>query len=161
MKYLKKINSHPVTFIALVAVQAYGHHQSKKEKYRKSWVSFKNGPRTAAVCAVGSSKGALKERTSSVWKPGVLPYDVMVSFASKASQWMGSQGSVISHCYLGWHVLQNEPWPHCRGMEAEEKKRGEQKCRRESPERLRSMQTKPKATLVHGGFMFHKQGSLV
>lgn len=34
MKYLKKINSHPVTFIALVVVQAYGHHQSKK-KYRK------------------------------------------------------------------------------------------------------------------------------
>lgn len=51
MKYLKKINSHPVTFIALVVVQAYGHHQSKK-KYRKSWVSFKKW--TQNSCSQGS-----------------------------------------------------------------------------------------------------------
>ena len=61
MKYLERINSNPVTFIALVVVQAYGHHQSEKE-YRKSWVSFNNkkkkkkGQRTAAADAVGTSK---------------------------------------------------------------------------------------------------------
>lgn len=83
MKYLKKINSNPVTFIALVVVQAYGHHQSKK-KYRKSWVSFKNALRTAAVCAVGN-KGKLKGRTNSARKLGILPHDVMVPSKFKAS----------------------------------------------------------------------------
>ena len=58
MKYLKKINSNPVTFIALVG-QAYGRHPSKT-KHRKSWVSFKTGVRTAAVCAVGNGKGKPK-----------------------------------------------------------------------------------------------------
>lgn len=61
MKYLKKINSDPLTFIALVG-ETYGHHPSQK-KYRKSWVTFRTGVRTAAVHAVGNSKGKLKGRT--------------------------------------------------------------------------------------------------
>lgn len=71
MKYLKKINSNPVTVIALAVVQTYGDHQSKK-KYRKSWVSFKKGPRTAAVLVVGN-KGKLKGRTNPARKLGSLP----------------------------------------------------------------------------------------
>ena len=73
-----------MTFIALVVVQAYGHHPSKK-KYKKSWVSFKNGLRTAALYAVGTTKGKLKGSIISVWKPGILPCDVMIWSKYKAS----------------------------------------------------------------------------
>lgn len=98
MKYLEKINSNHVTFIALVG-QAYGHHQSKK-KYRKSWVSFKSGVRTAAVYAVGTSKGKLRGRTVSVWKPGILPHDVIVSSKYKAS--MGVEAKGLSSLTVIW-----------------------------------------------------------
>lgn len=55
MKYLKKINSNPVTFIALVVVQAYGHHQSKKKSQEVlHFIQKKNGLGTAAVSAVGT-----------------------------------------------------------------------------------------------------------
>lgn len=103
MKYPEKINSNPLTFIVLVAVQAYGHHQPKT-KDRKAWVSFKNGPRTAAFAAVGKkkNKGKLKGQTNAERKPGILPHDVMVLSKYKAKHAsVGSQGSVVSHVYLG------------------------------------------------------------
>lgn len=40
---------------------------------------FQTGGTTAAVDALGTSKGKLKGRTITVRKPGTLPYDVMAS----------------------------------------------------------------------------------
>lgn len=123
MKYLKKINLNPVTFIALVVVQAYGHHQSKKKSQevlhfiqKKKWTG-----NSCCLCSGNLVKVKLKGRIISSRKPGMLPYDVMILSKYKASMWVGSQGSVISHGYLGWHGLRT-PWPHCRRMETGEEK---------------------------------------
>lgn len=43
------------------------------------------GGRTAAVYTVGASKGKLKGRTITAWKPGIVPYDVMYSAKYKLS----------------------------------------------------------------------------
>lgn len=91
-----------------------------------------------------------------VWKPGILPYDVMV-FVCKASPYAGSQGSVVPHCYLGWHVLKNAPWPHCRGMETQ-KERGGTKVQEQSWEAKLNRQIHVTSWSSQGGGVGVKYG---
>lgn len=75
------------------------------------------------------------ERAKVNWKGGQLQCGnqalcPMMSWLRPNTIWArerGSQGSVISHCYLGWHVLYNAPWPHCWGVRRLGEKRAEHK----------------------------------
>lgn len=96
MKYLKKINPTPMTFIALVVVQAYGPHQFEK-KYRKSWAPFKNKPRAAADCALGT-RGKLNGRTITAQES--RQFALMMSWSSPnvmlACEWEATGLSALS-----------------------------------------------------------------
>lgn len=76
-----------------------------------------------------------------VWKPGTLPYDVMVWPNAIWARMRGNQGSVVSHRDSPRRVFYNAPWAQCGEMETEEERAEVQSCA--LPRRLSSKQRKP------------------
>lgn len=76
-----------------------------------------------------------------VWKPGTLPYDVMVWPNAIWACMRGNQGSVVSHRDSPRRVFYNAPWAQCGEMETEEERAEVQSCA--LPRRLSSKQRKP------------------